>query len=93
MTTKEQIYYLLEHYHNGNYATDTFVDEFYRIYSIEMDYDLLVDRERELLAELAEFTELYSPFEEDFETYPFRNEKEVKQKATEIYLKLIETTA
>ncbi|MCL1924771.1 MAG: hypothetical protein FWF50_04220 [Defluviitaleaceae bacterium] len=91
MNSKEQIYYLLKHYYKGEYKTDIFVDEFYRIFSVERDDNLLKllsEEEYKLLIELSNITDYFSPYEEDFKVYSYTSEKEVKEKATEVYLKL-----
>jgi len=88
---KKQLYYLLEHYYKGEYTTETFADEFSRIYNLETDYRLLSDIEYKLMNELSDITERFSPFEADFENYPnvYFSEQDVKNKATEVYQKLV----
>ena len=38
MNSKEQLMYLLKRYHEGDYDTKIFVDEYDRIYNFETDY-------------------------------------------------------
>ena len=90
MKAKEQLYYLLEHYFKGNYTTETFTDEFSRIYNLETDYRLLSESEHKKFGELAATTNYFSPYEEDLKNCPnlFTSAQDVKRKATEVYLEL-----
>ena len=90
MNAKKQLYYLLEHYFKGDYTTQLFADEFSRVYDQETNYGLLSDAEGKLMKELADITNYFSAYEEDFEKYPnfYSNEQDVKRKATEVYLEL-----
>ena len=88
MDPKEQLYYLLEHLYKGNYTIDVFADEFDRIYFLELDDDLCTDEERKLFLEVGEIVKLYSPYESDRKLYPYYTDEDVKQIATEVYLKL-----
>ena len=91
MNAKEQLYYLLEHYHIGNYTTDVFADEFSRIYELELDYEALSNREYILMKELSEIAGRFSLPEEDLAIpSAFFGENDVRKKAEEIYLKLAE---
>jgi hypothetical protein len=89
MNANEQLMYLLEQYHKDNYATDVFADEFSRIYNFEIDDTSLSSEEDMLMKGLSIITGCFSPYEEDLKIpNVFYEEKNVKQKASEIYLKL-----
>lgn len=91
MDARKQLLYLLENYYKGNYTTEVFADEFSRIYDQETDYDLLSNKEHELMRELSTITGRFSPFEEDLKIpNAYFNEKDVRQKATEVYLEIIQ---
>lgn len=91
MTPKEKILYLLKHYYMGNYNTKIFVDEFMDVYYLELDKKSLTIKEKILLNDLEDVIERFSPYEEDLKLSKFFcSEKEVKDKATEVYLNLIE---
>ena len=91
MSDKEQLLFLLREYYHGGYSTETFSGEFSRIFDHEMDYSLLNDIEHRLMSELSTITNRFSPYESDFR---FKNvyftELQVKEKATEVYMKLKE---
>jgi len=89
MDEREQLNYLLEHYYKGNYAIDVFVEEFHRIYNLELDSETIPHEEYSLMGELSVIVGRFSPFEEDLAiTNVYFNENDVKKKATEVYLKL-----
>jgi len=89
MNAKEQLIYLLKHYHIGNYTTVSFADEFLRIYNVETDYSTLSNGECKLMSELANITGRFSPYEEDLKIpNAYFSENDVRKKATEVYLKL-----
>lgn len=91
MDARKQLLYLLENYYKANYTTDVFADEFSRIYDHETDYDLLSKKEHELMRELSIITGRFSPFDEDLKIpNAYFNEEDVRKKATEVYLKLLE---
>ena len=90
LNPKEQLMYLLEHYYIGNYDTETFADEFHRIYHFEVDDKDLSAKEKNALSELSTIVARFSPFEEDLKIpNMYFSEKDVKEKATEVYLKLV----
>ena len=90
MSEKEQLYYLLKHYYEDDYTTGVFVDEFDRIYNLEVDYTTLSDEENKLMGELSVITGRFSPCEEELKIpNVYFSESDVKQKATEVYLELI----
>ena len=64
MTQKEQLYYLIKEYNNGNYQTDTFCDEFTRILCLEKDGSLS-STEETIFRKSDEVFARFSPYEED----------------------------
>jgi len=90
MDDREQLMYLLEHYYKGDYDTNTFTDEFYRIYDLEMDYSLLSEMEHELMRKLSIIVGRYSPYEEDLKgSNLYFSEDDVKNEAANVYLKIL----
>jgi hypothetical protein len=90
MDGKEKLIYLLEEYYKDNYSTDTFADEFSRIYNFETDDSSLSISENYIMNELSVITNRFSPFEEDLKIpHMYFSGDDVKKKATEVYLKLI----
>lgn len=85
MTSKEQIYYLINEYIKGNYDTKTFCDQFTIIFNTETDYENLNQLENKLFLKLSSFTSRFSPYEEDF---LFENvyytEQEIKQEVLKV---------
>ena len=91
MDTRKQLYYLLEHYLKEEYTTKDFVDEFSRIYDLEVDGKLLSEIECIQLREMTETAHRFSPFVEDLEkTHGFYvDETVVKAKAKDVFEKLM----
>ena len=70
MNKKEQLYYLFETYHQGNYDLETFCDELLQILYYESNaINELEIEEREQFEALAGVAKRYSPFEEDRKIY------------------------
>lgn len=65
MTQKEQLWYLINGVISGSYEVDTFCDEFYRIYGLEIDYEQLTEQENHAFEELLDMTGRFSEFEDD----------------------------
>ena len=84
--------YLLKHYYIGDYDVKDFIDEYHRIYGVELCYSKLSEAENEYLEELYNISERFSQYEEDHELFPnfFFNEQDVRQKVAEVYFKLRE---
>jgi hypothetical protein len=90
MSPKENIYYLLREYINGNYEMEIFCDEYTQTFDIELDYNTLNEEEYKLLAELSVFTGRFSPFEEDLKIpNVYFSQEQVMRKIKEVYNKLI----
>jgi hypothetical protein len=89
MTSKEKLFYLLEQYYFNKYSTEIFADEFTITYDTEIDYDLLTEKENKLLGDLCIITARFSSSAEDLRIpNVYYSERQVKDKATEVYLKL-----
>ena len=88
MTIKEQLYYLIEKYHSGEYDTKTFAEQFEIIYCLEGNEAGLSNKEYKLFSELSKITGRYSSFEEDQKSYPgvYYTDEDVKTKAEEIFM-------
>ena len=86
MKPKDQLMFLLEHYINGHYTVDVFVDEFYRIYNFEVEDSCLSQLELSLLMELSTMTGRFSSSEEDLKIpNVYFNEEDIKTKASVVY--------
>jgi len=89
MTSKEKLYYLLEQYYLNKYSTEIFTDEFTTICNLETDYESLTENENKLLGDLCTITSRFSSDEEDLKiANVYYSERQVKDKATKVYLKL-----
>lgn len=89
MTAKEKLFYLLEQYYLNKYSTKIFADEFTVTYDLETDYDLLTEKENKFLGDLCIIAARFSSDEEDLKIpNVYYSEKQVKEKAIEVYLKL-----
>lgn len=89
MTVKEKLYYLLYHYKDGEYDTNTFCDQFTIIYNTEVDYNTLSETEHKVFRELDRITSRFSPYKEDFKIPNlYHNEHEVKSKVEEVINRL-----
>lgn len=89
MDDKEKIYYLIREYVKGNYSTEVFCDEFTVIYNIEIDYDLLLPKEREYFRDLCSITSRFSADEEELKMLNvYCNETDVRKKISEIIKEL-----
>ena len=91
MDAKKQLYYLLEHYQKGNYTTEDFVNEFNRIYNLELDYSILSKKEQTEFKKLVKSTNYFSLFESDLNLPPgfYCNEEDIRSAAEEVYRNLI----
>lgn len=89
MNDREQLLYLIEEYYKGKYSTEAFTDEFNRIYDLEIDYNLLTNKEHKLMKELSIITGRFSSSEEDLKiSNAYFSEEDVKNKASEVYFQL-----
>lgn len=89
MTSKEQLYYLINEYIKGNYNTKTFCNQFTIIFNTEVDYEDLNEVENKLFLELSSITTRFSPYEEDFAfKNVYYNEQDVKTAVLKIKSKL-----
>ncbi len=65
MTRKEQLYYLLFNYHENQYDTRSFCDQFVCIYSDDVDDAACNKYEKEFMEKFCRLAERYSPYIED----------------------------
>lgn len=92
MTYIAKVIYLLEHYYKGDYITKVFVSEFNNIYNLQLENSALSEKETKLLDELATITGRFSSNEEELKILNlYFSEKDVKEKATSVYLELFGT--
>ena len=92
MTTKQQLYYLIEHYMLGDYDTQTYSDEFSTIYS-RADYDEMEDcteEEKKLFAEIENIAKRVSCYKDDLHRNPgiYFTECDIRKKTIEVCHKL-----
>ena len=92
MTAREQLWYLIDGIHNKEYDTNTFCDEFVRIYCHETDKDSLTEDERIEFKDLFDMAARFSDYEEDL-LIPnaFFSEKDILEKVESIRGKLHST--
>lgn len=65
MSTKEQLWYLINGLLDGSYEIKTFCSEFVRIYNLETDYRLLSADENCKFNDLCEMAERFSDDEDE----------------------------
>ncbi len=81
MTKKQQLYYLLEAFSQGQYDVEKFCKAFEEVFYPDVPYDELVPDELMAFEGLAEIVVRFSPFSEDLKAYPkvYRTEDEVRK--------------
>ena len=89
MTIKEQLYYLLEKYHDGEYDTKTFADQFDYIYAHGSDEANFIQEEHELFYGVFRIVGRHSPFKDDHEKYPgvYYTDEDVRKIAEDVFWK------
>lgn len=91
MTNKEQLLYLIEYYHNGEYRVNDFTSQFEKIYESTITTSELSDFEDKLLKQIWDIVIYFSPYPEDRSVWKgFTSEEAVRKKVNEIYPKLLE---
>lgn len=90
MTTKEQLYYLLEHYMIGDYDTHIFTDQFSDIFDMASSDELIeIFKENyQLVHELAHIANWTSCYRSDYQDKHFFKEYDVRKKTIEVCKKL-----
>lgn len=90
MTTKEQLYYLLEHYMIGDYDTHIFADEFSYIFRMASSDELIgIFKENyQSVKELAHIASWTSCYKSDYQDKHFFKEYDVRKKTIEVCKKL-----
>lgn len=78
---KRRLYWLVDLYLAGEIDEDTFCDEFYYSYDLEINTETLSDIEKKTFKELGMVAERFNSFESDFMAAPgaFTNKKELKE--------------
>lgn len=81
MTKKQQLYYLLEAFSQGQYEVETFCKAFEEVFYPDVPYDELIPDELMAFEGLAEVVVRFSPFSDDLNAYPkvYRTEDEVRK--------------
>jgi hypothetical protein len=85
-TDKRRLYWLIDLYLNKTIDAQTFCDEYYDCYSLELNFETLNAKEAEAFHELSGVINRFSPFEEDHKNLPgvYFTEYELRQKIIEI---------
>jgi len=91
MSKKEQLYYLLEAYHQNKYDLVSFCDELSRILFYESNgVKELNDIEKEYFETLASITERYSPYEDDLRLSKwYVDDKTVQEAINMTYINIV----
>lgn len=92
MTKKQQLYYLLEAFNQGEYNVPTFCQAFEEVFYPDVPVNELTDFELKQFDALAAIVVRFSPFEEDLKAYPkvYHTVEEVKIAIRETSSKLLE---
>ncbi len=87
---KRRLYWLLEQYLSGRIDGNTFCDEYYYCYDLELDYDTLSDKERKAFRDLSLVSGRFSSIKEDIKRYPgtYFTEENLRKKVQETREKL-----
>jgi len=80
----------MEQYLSGKIDGDTFCNEYYYCYALELDYDTLTDLERDAFRGLSLVSGRFSSIEEDIKKYPgtYFTEEDLRKKVQETREKL-----
>lgn len=91
MTSKEQLLYLIEYYHNGEYRINDFTSQFEKIYDSTNTTSEFSNFEDKLLKQIWDMVIYFSPYPEDHRLWKgYTSEEDVREKVNEIYTKLLE---
>jgi hypothetical protein len=88
---KRRLYWLIGQYLSGKMDSNTFCDEYYYCYDLELDYESLSETEREAFKELSSVSSRFSEFRKDIEQHPgvYFTSKELRKKVQETQEKLV----
>ncbi len=87
---KQRLYWLIDQYLLDNIDEQTFCDEFYYSYDLELDYETLTEIEKKAFAELSEVSSRFSQNDNDhkLDSRAFSTLQELRQKIIEAKIKL-----
>jgi len=79
---KKRLYWLMDEFLLRRIDARTFCNEYYYCYDLELDSDLLDNKEKKAFAELSIVVNRFSEFEEDLLKYPgtYFTEKQLREK-------------
>lgn len=70
VTDKRKLYWLIDQYLNNVLDADTFCDEYYDSFDLNIDSDTLTKEEHDAFWALSKIVHRFSPFEDDIKKYP-----------------------
>lgn len=80
---KEQLYFLLNGLDNGEIEINTFINQFIKIFDLEIDYDELSKDEYTILGNVSDMAARFSDSEEDLKLpNVYYSEKQVREEVT-----------
>lgn len=83
MSDREKVLDLIKNYIEEKITTEMFSNNFTILFSREIDYDTLSEKEYTLLSALQEMASLFSPCDDYSDLYPYRKESDVQARAKE----------
>lgn len=89
MTDKEKLYYLLNNFQNGGIDTNTFTDQFMKIFDLEIDYDELSNKEYTIFGKVSDMAARFSDSIEDLKLpNVYFSENQIRDEVTQALLLL-----
>ena len=89
MSSREQLWYLINGLLDGSYCISVFCDEFTRIYNIDCDFSTMTEAEKIGFADIERIACRFSDFEEDLKIpNVFCTEAQVRAKVEEVKKRL-----
>ncbi|EAD2927840.1 hypothetical protein D6G16_12690 [Listeria monocytogenes] len=83
MTKKQQLYFLLNGMDNGEIEINTFINQFIKIFDLEIGYDELSKDEYTILGNVSDMAARFSDSEEDLKLpNVYYSEKQVREEVT-----------
>ncbi|EHT7657235.1 TPA: hypothetical protein ACSZC5_13270 [Listeria monocytogenes] len=80
---KEQLYFLLNGLDNGEIEINTFINQFIKIFDLEIDYDELSKEEYTILGNVSDMAARFSDNEEDLKLpNVYYSEKQIREEVT-----------
>ena len=89
-TDKRRLYELMDMYLSGKIDANSFCDEYYYCYDLEVDMDTLTELENKAFSDLGKVSSRFSPYKEDYalDIRAFNNEEQLRQKIIETNIAL-----